>query len=471
MRTISSYFPAVLLGLAMATSLPAQLIDHQMLTELDRYVKQEDATYQWDVVSKTKIDGATFWVIDLKSQTWRKPGEVDRTVWQHWLTIVQPDVVKSSTALFFIGGGSNDNNAPTKPDGQVAAVAAATQTIACSLRMIPNQPLVFHSDGKKRYEDDLIGYTWDQFLKTNDPRWPARLPMVKAVVRGMDTVQAALKKDEAPSIPENFVVAGGSKRGWTTWMTAAVDDRVKAIMPIVIDVLNVDISMRHHFAAYGFWAPAVGDYVQHQIPQRRDTPRYQSLMELVDPFAYRSRLTMPKCIINASGDQFFLPDSSQFYFDGLPGEKHLCYVPNADHSLRGSNALDTVIAFHHAIAHDLKRPTIRWEFEGKETIHVHASSKPAKVTLWQAVNPEARDFRVEKIGRTYKASTLNGDGNGSYTATVEKPDDGWKAYFVQLQFDIGAPRPIRLSTPVRVTPDVLPFADVEAPRVREAAGE
>ena len=42
---------------------------------------------------------------------------------------------------------------------------------------------------------------------------------------------------------------------------------------------------------------------------------------------------MPKYIINGSGDQFFCPDSSQFYFNDLKGEKHLRYVPNVDHSV------------------------------------------------------------------------------------------------------------------------------------------
>ena len=53
------------------------------------------------------------------------------------------------------------------------------------------------------------------------------------------------------------MVTGGSKRGWTTWTTAAVDKRVVAITPMVIDMLNIDPSFEHHYRVYGFWAPAV----------------------------------------------------------------------------------------------------------------------------------------------------------------------------------------------------------------------
>ena len=279
----------------------------------------------------------------------------------------------------------------------------------------------------------------------------------------MDTVQA-LSKQEA-SIPEieAFTVAGGSKRGWTTWMTAAVDKRVNSIAPIVIDVLNTNVSMHHHYSAYGFWAPAVGDYERHQIMARRFDDRNQDLLKLVDPFAYRDRFTMPKCIINASGDQFFLPDSSQFYFDELPKEKHLCYVPNAGHSLDGSNAMDTLVAFYHSIVNDHERPEYTWSFLNKQTIRIETRTSPEKVLLWQATNPKARDFRIDSIGKAYKSTELTEKTDGVYIGRVEEPKEGWTAFFVQMEFDVSAPRPLRLSTAVRVVPDVLPFADKKAP--------
>jgi putative ABC transport system permease protein len=61
--------------------------------------------------------------------------------------------------------------------------------------------------------------------------------MTKAAVRAMDAVQAALAEGGLPHV-EKFVVAGGSKRGWTTWLAAAVDPRVAAIAPIVMFPLS-----------------------------------------------------------------------------------------------------------------------------------------------------------------------------------------------------------------------------------------
>ena len=53
-------------------------------------------------------------------------------------------------------------------------IAEATNSVVAELKMVPNEPLVFHKDGVGRGEDDLIAYTWDMFLKTGDDTWPAR---------------------------------------------------------------------------------------------------------------------------------------------------------------------------------------------------------------------------------------------------------------------------------------------------------
>src|SRR4029450_3897534 len=59
-------------------------------TALDRYVAKPDPTYAWKVVRTVQGNPLTQYIVDLKSQTWRTEKEVDRPVWQHWLTIVRP---------------------------------------------------------------------------------------------------------------------------------------------------------------------------------------------------------------------------------------------------------------------------------------------------------------------------------------------------------------------------------------------
>jgi PhoPQ-activated pathogenicity-related protein len=324
--------------------------------------------------------------------------------------------------------------------------------------MVPNQPLTFPDDGRQLYEDGFIAYTWDKYLRTGDANWLARLPMTKSAVRAMDTVTSFSASAQGGSVKvDKFVVAGGSKRGWTTWTTAAVDRRVVAVVPMVIDLLNLEKSMRHHYEAYGFWAPAIKDYEKAGIMNWMGTPEFKSMMQIVEPYSYRERLTMPKFLINAAGDQFFLPDSSQFYFDDLKGEKYIRYVPNTDHSMRNSDAQESLIAYYDAVLRNTRRPRFSWKFEKDGAITVKTIDRPSEVKLWQATNPSKRDFRLETLGAVYKSSPLTNQENGVYQAKIEKPPTGWTAFFIELTYPSGGKYSFKFTTAIRVMPETLPF--------------
>jgi PhoPQ-activated pathogenicity-related protein len=428
------------------------------LTALDRYVHAPDSAYSWKVAGSLKGEGGTAFYIDMTSQNWLTTNEVNRTAWRHWLIVARPDQLDSTTALLFIGGGANREDRPPKVSGDLARIARETKSVVVELKMVPNQPLVFGNDGAERVEDDLIAYTWDKFLRTGDEKWPARLPMTKSAVRAMDTVTAFCASEAGGGAKvDSFIVAGGSKRGWTTWTTAITDKRVVAICPIVIDVLNLEESMHHHYQAYGFWAPAVGNYVQHGIMDWMKTPPMHALCKIEDPYSYRERLTMPKLILNACGDQFFLPDSSQFYFDDLPSPKYLRYVPNADHSLKGSDAYETLLAWHDINIHRRRVPEWTWKHGRAGEVKINVGDKPTAVKLWKASNPKARDFRLETLGPVWQSADLAADAKGGYRTEVETPAEGWTAYMVELTFDVGAKTPLKMTTDVRVIPDKLPY--------------
>lgn len=431
---------------------------HSRRTPLDDYVARPDTNYSYHLVSRLPGQGQTTFILEMTSQAWLTTNEVDRPLWKHWLVIVKPDEVASSKSLLFISGGANDGKVPKSADANFVQIALATKSVVTELKMIPNQPLVFAGETEGRKEDSLIAYTWDKFLRTGDPKWPARLPMTKAAVRAMDTVTAFCASPDGGSAKlDGFVVSGGSKRGWTTWTTAAVDKRVVAIIPCVIDLLNIEPSMFHHYAAYGFWAPSIGDYTAFRIMDWNGTPEYRALMKIVEPYEYRDRFTMPKFIINASGDQFFLPDSSQFYFKDLPGVKYLRYVPNADHSLKGSDALETLLASYHAILNQVPLPQFSWTVEPDRSLRVTAKTQPTAVKLWQATNPVARDFRIETFGPHYQSTDLPDTGGGVYIGKVAAPEKGWTAFFVELTFASGCKVPFKFTTQVCVVPDTLPY--------------
>jgi PhoPQ-activated pathogenicity-related protein len=427
-------------------------------TPLDRYVAAPDTNYSFHLVKTIPGDGFKTYVLEMTSQAWLTTNEVDRPLWKHWVIIVRPDEVKGPKSLLFITGGKNGSNPPEKPDANLAKIATTTHTVVSELKMIPNQPLVFAGETEGRVEDSLIAYTWDKFLRTGDPKWPARLPMTKAAVRAMDAITSFCGTSDVggPQLSQ-FVVSGGSKRGWTTWTTAAVDKRVIAIVPAVIDLLNIEPSMLHHYGAYGFWAPSIGDYSLFRIMDWNGTPEYHALMKIVEPYQYRSRLTMPKLILNASGDQFFLPDSSQFYFKDLPGANYIRYVPNADHSLKGTDAYESVLAFYNSILNGIPLPAISWKVLPNGSIEATTTSKPTVVKLWQATNPDARDFRLETLGPKYVSSTLTPSPEGHYLASVPKPAKGWTAFFIEFTFPSSTIVPLKLTTEVHVVPDVLPY--------------
>jgi PhoPQ-activated pathogenicity-related protein len=170
---------------------------------------------------------------------------------------------------------------------------------------------------------------------------------------------------------------------------------------------------------------------------------------------------MPKYVVQGVGDQYFCPDSSQFYYGDLPEEKLLRYIPNTDHSLKGSDVRDSVVAYFWTVVNGVPRPKYAWAFEDDGSIDVRTSDRPKKVLFWQATNAKARDFRLEIIGPAFRSEVLKDLGGGHYVGKIEAPKQGWTASLVELTYDVGGLLPLKVTTAVRITPDTLPHKDVD----------
>lgn len=457
-------------------------------TALDAYVSLEDTAFTYFADPEIAIlgSGYTGHVIDLISQAWRRNEVygIAQDEWSHWLTVIEPDNVVASTAMLFITEGTDADMAPVEVNSHLAELAMASGSIIAVLEQVPAQPLKFSGEDPGKQEHELIAFTFDQFLNSYneatgeaDDTWPILLPMTKAAVRAMDTVQSFLGEDReadpdatgAPIAIDDFVVAGLSKRGWTAWLTAAVDDRVTGIAPMVFDFLNQEAQIAHQLDVFGFITEALAPYEEAQVFSRLDTPAGQALLQIVDPYRYIDRFALiPKLLINSTGDQLFQPDSAQFYFEDLPGEKKLAYLPDTDHDL---TKLDEVIAvlgpWYRARVAKESLPQLEWTVEAENRIVVVTTGIPTAVTLWYAAST-VRDFRNDVslnlfVPPNWASTALNLEPNfrGEYVGQVTSSSAYWTAFFVEFEFDSGfqsngVDTPYTFSTEIRVAPNTFP---------------
>ena len=286
--------------------------------DLNEYVKKADDTFSWKLKEKADINGNIVYDIELVSQKWHD------IVWDHRLNVyLHSDVKPGKTMLLMITGGP-------KPKAHIVGIELSKQCHApvAVLYDIPKQPLF---DGKT--EDVLIAETFVRYLKTKDDTWPLLFPMVKSVVKAMDALQEFSKKEWKAPV-KDFIITGGSKRGWTTWLTAATGDpRVKAIAPMVIDTLNMLEQMKHQKESFGGPSEMIRPYVERGLVPLPDTDEARKLWRMIDPYSYRDKLTMPKMLVMGNNDPYWSTDALNLYWDDLKGPKWVVYVPNAGHDL------------------------------------------------------------------------------------------------------------------------------------------
>jgi PhoPQ-activated pathogenicity-related protein len=422
---------ALLLGLAGGT----QLLH---AGALETYVNAPDTHFSWKQKEQTQADGFTVTSLDLVSQQWHE------NLWQHSLQVVRPDKMRNPTIafLFITGDGRGTSQLP-----MLKILAERAGAVAAVVTGIPNQPLY---DGRK--EDALIAYTLDQYLKTGDETWPLLFPMVKTAVRAMDAVQAFVLQENREKI-QGFVVAGASKRGWTTWLTAAVDARVKGIAPMVIDTLNMRAQNRWAEKVYGRQSEEIRDYVELGLVKKEESPAMAVVREWIDPYAYRQRYNMPKLLLLGTNDPYWTVDSLRHYWKDLPTPKLIFQTPNAGHDLAGAKeAVQSLAAFFQMIADGRPLPQMEWRFQEEGTkVRVSAKvSQPAKIIrLWTAESPD-RDFRNDK----WTSRDLEVQSGSSQAATeVITPDKGYRAYLLEAVLTSPTGQEYKLSTEARVTPD------------------
>jgi PhoPQ-activated pathogenicity-related protein len=417
-------------------------------TALDSYLNNGDKSFKWELKETFVKDDLTFYNILVTSQKWRE------FTWTHQLTLMVPKQNTHDDALLFITGGSNKDELPnwnSKKDDKLydalGGIANTNHAIVALLKQTPNQP--FFGD---LTEDALISYTLHNFKKDKDYSWPLLFPMVKSAVRAMDVVQEFSKQKLNHDI-NKFVVSGASKRGWTTWLTGASDKRVQAIAPMVIDILNMPVSLDYQIKSWGDYSIQIEDYVKLGIPQNSKTPDGSAITTMIDPYSYRAKLTMPKMIFMGTNDEYWVVDNIKNYLKDIPGNNMLHYVPNAGHDLGGGKqAMEALSAFFGSTITNTPYTVCDWKQSSDKKgiqLDIKASSDAlVDVILWSA-NSKDQDLRDDK----WTSKSLGIKNKSKIKVTETYPASGFKAFYVDLKYKTSQGDTYTESTRVFLTND------------------
>lgn len=413
--------------LCMATSLLFASIAH---ADLDEYVRKNDGAFAWTQRDKKVTPDGSLTFVTLTSQVWRG------IPWNHQLQIFEPVEQKyPDSVLLFITGGSHTSRPNDEDIARGFALAKLCGARVAVLPQVPNQPLM---DGKK--EDDLIAETFVKYLESKDESWPLLFPMVKSAVRAMDAVQEMGTKDNKPVA--RFVVTGASKRGWTTWLSGAVDKRIVAIAPMVIPTLNMRAQNAHQLEVWGKYSEQIEDYTRRGLMEKIETPEGTKLWKMIDPFTYRDRITVPKLIINGTNDRYWTLDSLNLFWGDLHGPKWVVYLPNAGHGLEQNRhyALNGIGAFFRHVISKQPMPELAWKFingsDDKTHLSITSNKKPRSTVFWVAKS-ETKDFREARWEPMKDAKLENGDGKSATVSYgISRPEKGFAALVGDLAFEI-----------------------------------
>lgn len=394
------------------------------------------------LLGSSSEDGVTINEYGFVSQRWPQKGSTltsDAPQWEHVLKLAVPAGRKpGSPALLYISGGSNHAEKgalPPRDPLPLAELARELGIAVAELYYVPNQNLKLDGQPSGR-EDALVAYTWRKSVDQPEAeRFSSlHLPMTQAATAAMDVIQGSLPDVRA------FVLSGGSKRGWTSWLAGLNDQRVQAIVPVAADFWNVRVNFAHVYNSYGGqWPVALRDYVANRITTDvlKGGAGFDALLRFEDVINYpQGMVRLKKYMLSASGDDFAVPDSAWSYLPALNGPMQLRYLPNQSHYVGSRQVSEALRQFMGRWLAGKPMPEARVDGDERSgRISVSTREAVSRARLWLARNPHGRDFRFNS-GIRYQDRPIEGQcrsGECRFEFTPDATLPGWQAYFIEFE--------------------------------------
>ncbi|HEY3783074.1 MAG TPA: PhoPQ-activated protein PqaA family protein [Fimbriimonadaceae bacterium] len=384
-------------------------------SSLADFVAKPQPAFGWKRVAKDEFE--------LISQTWQGRD------WHHDVLMQQPSGAPSIKGLAYLVVTGDRVDRVDVPFGQKLANASRLPVV--TLFNVPNQPLF------DLREDDLIAYSFEKYIETGSTDWPLLFPMVNSVVKAMDMVEK-----ESHGAIHRFIVTGESKRGWTSWLVGALNDkRVIGIAPVAFDNLNFAAQLAHQMESWGHLSEMLGSYSGSGLIDEAKTEQGKALIQMVDPYAYLDHFHVPVLVIRGSNDRYWTADATSLYWDKILAPKAIRILPNEGHDFQNDD--DYIQALGRFPEQCLRKTlqTFLWSGEGGITLKEIESIRAIKSWNSSSKTLDFRDSHWRSVSLAVKGRPIT----HYYSRTSSQQNQGW---FLEVELKDGS----RFTTPILIQP-------------------
>lgn len=405
-----------------------------------KYLASREDVYDWSIIESVTATGITRIKAEVTSLTWQG------TVWKHYVLLYVPTTVNFNNIYTLIDGGRLTGGIPDRVDetspiygpflSLMRGFSAATGMIMTFIRNIPNTPTLGNST-----EDEFIYTSVQKYLATRDTNWSPFNPMTKGVMQCFTAIQQIVAQEKGVYLV-GYCAAGLSKRGWTAYLAGVHDSRCNALVPIVQDNINISESYRRRRDVYGeddvkLLQSELFEYMGMLAGNLK--PLGREILEVVDPYALRDKLTMPMYVITSTNDENFTIDSATYYIKGFE-DAQLAYQRNLGHDI-DPQYLMASIYWYLKLNLGQATPKITW------TRNIDENNLTFTITVtqtgWSEVNVISATSTTENFLASSFTTTSTSVSGTTFDVVIPRDNTNFKASYVEVVYNTptGLPAP------------------------------
>ncbi len=231
--------------------------------------------------------------------------------------------------------------------------------------------------------------------------------------------------------PNKVILTGGSFGGVMTFLTTALDDRIRVAIPLI---------------ATGDWETSTlaGSFLSALIPENEShaSERVKAFIQNFDPLIYAAHVTVPVLMAIGTKDGFFVAETANETFSIIPSKnKSLLLLPNVQHEINEKFIITAEEWIQHYLNGTIQSqpPSLKVMFSKKPSIDGEKLDIQVIVNTIQPITRVELAIHEKIPGYSWFTKEMLQTGEGTFKDHWNAPIHGQKIqFFITVYLASGA---------------------------------